>query len=258
MEKGIDSLPLEGKVAVITGGSRGIGAAICRLFASKGANIVTTYNQHPDGAERVVSDVQKAGRAAIAIKTDVADRNSVARLFDRAIEQMGRVDIAVANAAINMRYPITDSPWEAIQRTVDVSMYGVLHTLQQSARHMVQQGDGGKLLAISSIHAVVPFPNSGAYNMSKAGINHLCRTMARELAPHQITVNSIEPGWIDTEGERDRNTPEDFHRGIQNIPLKRLGTPLEVAKLALYLASSDADYVTGSVFRIDGGLTLTS
>lgn len=248
--------PYAGKVAVVTGGSRGIGAAICRLFAQRGADIVTTYRQHPEEAERVVDDVRKEGRRALVLQTDVASRDDVNRLIEQAADEMGRIDIVVANAAVNHRYPVIDAPWESVERTVEVCMYGVFHTLQLGAQRLVQQGEGGKLIAISSVHAEIPFPNSGAYNMAKAGINHLCRTMARELAPHQITVNVIEPGWIDTEGERDRHTEEDFREGVKRIPLGRLGLPDEVAKLAFYLCSSDADYVTGSVVRIDGGMTL--
>lgn len=250
------ALPLKGKVALVTGGSRGIGAAICRVFAHYGADIVTTYHSHPEGAEQVLSDVRATGQKALALQADVGDKDQVDRLFENAIDQMGRIDIAVANAAINLRYPMVDAPWESIEQTLNVTMYGALQTLRLGGRQMVKQGEGGKLIAISSIHAAIPFANSGAYNLAKAGINQLCRTLAAELAPHQITVNSIEPGWIDTEGERDRNSPEDFQRGIQRIPLGRLGKPEEVAKLAYYLASPDADFITGSIFRIDGGQTL--
>lgn len=250
--------PLKDKVAVVTGGSRGIGAAICLVFAKAGARIVTTYNDHPDEAQIVVDEIREMGGEAMAIKTDVSDREMVTFLFDAAVDKMGKIDIVVANAATNVRFPVTDAPWDAVAKTVDVTLHGVFHTLQAGAQHMIRQHSGGKLLAISSVHAEIPFAGSGAYNMSKAGVNHLCRTMARELANRKITVNSIEPGWIDTRGERERNTEEDFQKGLERIPLGRLGRPDEVAKLALYLATPDADYVTGSVFRIDGGMTLVN
>lgn len=250
--------PLAGKVAVVTGGSRGIGAAICRLFARRGAKVVTTYNTHPEEAERVVADMRRCGHGALALKVDVAEREQVAYLIETAVQEMGAVDIVVANAAVNHRYPVAEAPWDAVKRTVDVTMWGVFHSLQFGAQQMLRQGRGGRLIAISSIHAEVPFANSGAYNMAKAGINHLCRTMARELAPYGITVNSIEPGWIDTEGERDRHTEEQLVEGAKRIPAGRMGRPEEVAGLALYLASADAAYVTGSVFRIDGGMTLVN
>ncbi len=257
--KNADELhPLRGRVAVVTGGTRGIGAAICRLFAQKGADIVTTHNRHPEEIDRVLADIRGFGRRAHAMKTDVADREMVDQLMQAAVREMGRVDIVVANAAINHRFPIVEQPWEEIKKTVEVTMFGALHAMQLGAAQMVKQGSGGSIIAISSVHAEIPFANSSAYNMSKAGLNHLCRTMAQEVAPQGIRVNSIEPGWIDTEGERDRHTEEDFRKGIERIPMRRLGRPEEVAKLALYLASSDADYVTGSVFRIDGGMTLAN
>lgn len=250
--------PLKDKVAVVTGGTRGIGAAICRLFAQRGADIVTTYNSHPEEIERVLTDIRDFGRRAQAVKTDVADREMVNQLIELAVRDMGRVDVVVANAAVNHRYPIVDQPWQEIKRTVDVTMFGALHAMQLGAQQMVNQSSGGKIIAISSVHAEIPFADSSAYNMAKAGLNHLCRTMARELANKGITVNSIEPGWINTEGERDRHTEEEFQKGLSRIPLGRMGQPEEIAKLALYLASSDSDYVTGSVFRIDGGMTLAN
>lgn len=190
--------PLRGKVALVTGGSRGIGAAICRVFARRGADIVATFRTHPEEVEAIASDVAAFGRRMVVVQADVADRDAVAAALERGVDELGKIDIVVANAAVNHRFPTVDAPWDSVKRTVDVSMFGAFHTLQLGAQQILRQGTNGKMIAISSVHAEIPFSNAAAYNMAKAGINHLCRTMARELAPQGIGVNAIEPGWIDT------------------------------------------------------------
>ncbi len=181
-------------------------------------------------------------------------------MFDQAIERFGRVDIVVANAAYSERETVVDAKWENVLRTIEVSQFGVFHTCQFAAQHMVEQEltgrSRGKIIIISSILAEVAPPANGAYNMAKAAVNHLGSTMAAELAAERINVNMINPGWIDTPGERKYTSDEEMAAGARRIPWKRLGTPEDIGKAVAYLASDDADYVTGATLRIDGGFLL--
>ena len=249
---------LEGKVALVTGASRGIGRGIAEAFARAGADVVVHYRSHPDEAQAVADTISGLGRQALVQQADVADRAAVRRMFDAAIDHFGHLDIAVANAAHSIREPVIEAKWENVLRTIEVTQFGVFHTCQFAAQQMVKQGlrgnlSAGKIIVISSIHAELGFPNSAAYNMSKAAINHLVRTMAAELTPNHINVNVINPGWIDTPGERTYYTEEDIQAGAKLLPWKRLGTIEDIGHGAVYLASDAADYVTGTMLRIDGG-----
>ncbi len=258
---------LKGRVALVTGASRGIGRGIAEVFAAAGANVVINYRTHADEAAAVAATVESHGGRALTWQADVADRDAQARMFEAAVTEFGRIDIAVANAAYSIREPVIEAKWEHVLRTLEVTQFGVFHTCQFAAQQMVKQPpqgtrSAGRIIVISSIHEELGFPNSAAYNMAKAAVNHLVRTMAAELAPYRINVNVINPGWIDTPGERVFATEEELRAGAQRIPWKRLGTAEEIGQAALYLASDAADYVTGSTLRIDGGfmtgLTLPS
>lgn len=245
---------LEGKIALVTGASRGIGRGIAECFAEEGADVLVNYRSHPEEAQDVVATITAMGRRALAWQADVAERGEVERMIAAAIKHFGRLDIAVANAAHSIRQPVVDALWEDVLHTIAVSQFGVFHTCQLAAQRMVAQGSGGKIILISSIHAELPVASSAAYNMSKAAINHLAATMANELAAKHINVNVINPGWIDTPGERAFATEEELARGGKFIPWGRLGTPRDIGGVALFLASDDADYITGSCLRVDGGL----
>jgi glucose 1-dehydrogenase len=247
---------LEGKVALVTGASRGIGRGIALRLAAEGADIAVNYRSHPEEAQQVADAIAGLGRRALLCQADVADRGAVERMFGAAIEHFGRLDIAVANAATSVREPVVAAEWAHVQRTIEVAQFGVFHTCQLAAQQMVRQGQGGKIVIVSSVHAELGVPGSAAYNMAKAAINHLCRTMAAELAREHINVNAIEPGWIDTPGERRFASDEQIRSGGRRIPWGRLGTPDDIAAAAAFLASDDADYVTGAVLRVDGGYTL--
>lgn len=247
---------LAGKVALVTGASRGIGRGIALRFAEEGADVVVNYRTHPDEATEVVAAIEALGCRGLAWQADVAERDAVEAMVAAVVERFGRVDIAVANAAFSARQPVVESRWEDVQRTIAVSQFGVFHTCQLTAQRMVAQGNGGKIITISSIHAEVPFANSAAYNMAKAAINHLAPTMANELAVHRINVNVINPGWIDTPGERAFASEETIQRGGARIPWGRLGTPRDIGNAAVFLASEEADYITGTVLRVDGGYML--
>jgi glucose 1-dehydrogenase len=253
-------LPHEGKVALITGASRGIGRGVALCLAEEGADVVVNYRTHPDEAEEVVSAIEAMGRSAMAYGADVADRDAVAAMFAAAIERFGRIDIAVANAAYSRRQPVLEADWDTFRRTIEVSQFGVFHTCQFAAQQMVAQEQvgrsRGKIVIISSIHAELPVRESAAYNMAKAAINHFTQTLANELMPYHINVNVINPGWIDTPGERTWASEEDIIAGAERMPWKRLGLPEDIAYAVSFLASDRADYVTGSTLRVDGGYML--
>ena len=247
----------DGKTALITGASLGIGRGIALCLAEEGANIVVNYRSHQEEAERVAEAVRGLGSEALVWQTDVADRDAVARMIQGAVQQFGQLDVAVANAAISIREPVVEALWENILRTLEVSQFGVFHTCQLAAQQMLNQPlvgrSRGKIIVISSIHEEIAFPRSAAYNMSKAAINHLTRTMAAELAAQRINVNVINPGWIDTPGERTFYSEQELAAAGQRIPWGRIGVPEDIGRAVAYLASDHADYVTGSTLRVDGG-----
>jgi glucose 1-dehydrogenase len=251
---------LEGQVALVTGASRGIGRGIALCLAAEGADLVVNYYAHAGEAQKVVAAISAMGRRALAWQADVAQREAVAAMMTASVEAFGRLDIAVANAAFSIREPVVDATWENIQRVCQVSQFGVFHTCQLAARQMVTQAKagqgGGKIVIISSILEEMPAPGSGAYNMAKAAINHLGRTMATELARYHINVNMVNPGWIDTPGERRFSSEEQLRDGGKRIPWGRLGSPEDIGKAVAFLASNDADYITGATLRVDGGFLL--
>jgi glucose 1-dehydrogenase len=237
---------LAGKTAVVTGAARGIGAAIAQAFVQEGAR-VTTFD---------LRSAEAADEAMLHIIGDVADRESVEKMLDRTVVEFGSVDILVNNAAYSSRAPFLETSLEDVRRTWDVGLWGVFHASQIAARHMVRQGRGGSIIQISSVHASRPYINATAYNAAKAAVNHMSATWALELAGRGIRVNVIEPGWIDTPGERAFLTDEQISEAAPGLPFGRLGTPDEIARGAVYLASDDASYVTGTVLRIDGAFAL--
>jgi glucose 1-dehydrogenase len=249
---------LGGKVALITGAARGIGRGIALCLAEEGADIVVNDLPPTDGsgARGTAQEVEALGRRTLAYDADVSDREQVAALFAAGVGHFGQIDIVVANAAFSIREPVVEARWEHILRTIEITQFGVFHTCQAAAQQMLRQGRGGKIVIIGSILADIPFTNSSAYNMAKAAINHLGRTLAAELAAHRINVNVVNPGYIDTPGERKFATEEQLQRAARNIPWGRLGTPRDIGRAVAYLASDDADYVTGSVLQVDGGYKL--
>jgi len=250
----------EGKVALITGASRGIGRGIALCLADEGADVAVNYRSHAEEARQVAEAVTNMGRRALALQADVSDRHAVAGMVTATVERFGHVDIAVANAARENQGPVIETSWEDDLRTFEVTQFGVFHTCKMCAQQMVEQvlggRKGGKIIIISSVCGDLPIREKAAYNMSKAAINHLGRTMAGELIPYHINVNTISPGWIDTPGERDMYGDSMIDEAWKQIPWGRLGTPEDIAKAVAYLASDDADFVTGTTLLVDGGQTL--
>ncbi|HSH79023.1 MAG TPA: SDR family oxidoreductase [Herpetosiphonaceae bacterium] len=255
----------EHKVALITGAARGIGKGIALCLAEEGADVVVNDLPPVTGADitdarGTAEEAESLGARTLVAYGDVSGREHVAAIFDAAVTHFGHIDVVVANAALSIREPVVEARWEHVLRTLEVTQFGVFHTCQMAARQMIRQGTsgrpGGKIIIIGSILANIPFPTSAPYNMAKAAINHLGRTLAAELAPHRINVNVINPGWINTPGERAFATEEELQTGGARIPWGRLGTPRDIGRAVAYLASDDADYVTGSILQVDGGYTV--
>ena len=252
----METKKLSGKVAIVTGASRGIGRATAIELARQGADVTVSALSHREEGLEVVHEIKQLGQRAILFQGDVADRNQDERMIQATVGDLGRVDILVNNAAASVRKPFLELEVEDVEKTWAVSLWGVFHCSQLAARQMVEQGQGGNILQISSVHAYRPYPNSTAYNGAKAAINHMSYTWAVELARHHIRVNVIEPGWIDTPGERRLATEEQIREGGKRLLLGRLGQAEEIAKGVAFLVSEDASYITGTCLRIDGGFIL--
>ena len=256
---------LEGKVALITGAARGIGRGIALCLAEEGADIVVndispTAGTDVEDAQSTAAAVEDLGRQALVHYADVSDREQVAGMIEAGAAHFGHIDIVVANAAVTIRELTLEAHWENVLRTVEVTQFGVYHTCRMAARQMVTQiavgRRGGKIIIISSVLAQIPKVTSAPYNMAKAAVAQLGRTLAAELAEYHINVNVIYPGWIDTPGEHILHTEEELQAAPKFIPWGRMGTPRDIGRAAVYLASDDADYVTGSILQVDGGFTL--
>jgi glucose 1-dehydrogenase len=226
-------------------------------LAKEGADVIVNYHSHPGEAEEVAAIISAMGRRALTWQANVGKREEVEAMFAGAVEHFGRLDIAVANAGMSIREPILTAKWENVLSVLEVAQFGVFHTCQLAAQQMVRQPQigrsAGKIIVISSIYAELAAPTSAAYNMAKAAVNHLVSTMAAELVDYHINVNVINPGWIDTPGERRYASEADIQEVARRLPWKRLGLPEDIALAVVYLASDSADYVTGAMLRVDGG-----
>ena len=248
-------MKLEGKVAIVTGAATGIGSAIVRGMAKEGASVVIDYVGDPKLANGVVQDIQHAGGKATAIQADVSNPEQAAGLIQQSIKTLGRLDILVNNAGIEYKYPFVDYPLDKWLKVIAVDLTGPFLCAQAAARAMIQQGTGGRIINISSVHEDLPMITNAPYCAAKGGLRMLMRTIAVELAPHKITVNNIAPGAIYTPIDLAVETNAAIEKElIAEIPLGRWGKPEEVAELAIYIASDAAAYSTGSTFFIDGGM----
>lgn len=241
---------LSGKVAVVTGGGKGIGSAICRALAGSGASVVVNYLQSEEGARQVVRDAEERGARALAIRADISRAEEVASLIEGALKGFGRIDILVNNAAIFSRTPflqIQEADWD---RTLDINLKGVFLCSQAAAKPMLRQGSG-RIINLASLGGIKPWPDHLPYCISKAGVIMATRCLALALAP-QIQVNCIAPGMI---GPPAGYGAEAVKRLMDRTPMKRLGDPQEVTEVVAFLACS-SDYITGQVITVDGGLGL--
>ncbi len=255
-------MTLAGKVALVTGAGRGIGRGCAVELARAGADVVINDRPGSPDLEQAATEVRALGRRCAAIEADVFTRDGCEALVQETVASLGRIDILVSNPACTVRLDFLDYPPETFERVIQGTLVSGFHMAQLAARCMVaRQGDrgegrgvgGGKIIFISSVHAEMPFARSVAYNAAKAGLNHLARTIAVELFPRRINVNVIEPGWIDTAGERALFTEEVIRERGPRLPWGRLGTPADIGRTAAFLASDEADYITGAVLAVDGG-----
>jgi NAD(P)-dependent dehydrogenase (short-subunit alcohol dehydrogenase family) len=241
---------LAGRVAAITGGALGIGRATALRFAAEGASVVLGDVQ-VDAAEGVVKEIVQAGGRALAVGVDVGDAGQVQAYVDRAVAEFGRLDVMFANAGIAHSAPFLDHPQAQWHRVLRVNLTGVFLCCQVAARHMAAQG-GGRIIATASINGFRGVENLVGYNVAKAGVIELTKTMAVELAPYNIQVNAIAPAQIDTRLTRGFSDDAKARR-VARIPMGRFGEADEVAAVAVFLASDDASYVTGHTLAVDGG-----
>jgi len=239
------------KVVLITGAARGIGLGIAQVLVREGAKTVLA-DKLPEVADAAAS----LGPAAHGIRCDISTMAANREMVAEAVRVFGRVDALVASAAASRRGPFLEIAEDDLEFTLAASLFGTFYSCQAAARQMVEQGGGGSLLIIGSVHVHRNYQNSTAYNMAKAGVSSLARTIAAELAPHRIRVNTILPGWTNTPGELEFATAEELRRGGEGIPAGRLATPVDIGNAALYLLSDEASYVTGAELLVDGGFTL--
>ena len=259
------ALRLENKVALITGGASGIGRATALRFAEEGANLAIA-DRALGGAEDTAAHARKLGRKVVAIQVDTSDEKQSDAMVARAVKELGKLDIVVAAAGIShARYgeegdaPVQmtiDKPLADWRKVLSVNLDGVFLTCRAAAAAMIEQGTGGRIITIASAAAKYPLPGAADYCASKAGVWMLSKVMAIELAPHKITVNAIGPGWIDTPMTADIQKQAEFADNLAVVPLGHVGEPVDVANTALFLASEEGRYYTGSILHPDGGLLM--
>lgn len=247
------SQKLAGKVAVVTGASKGIGAAIALHLAAEGASVVVHYSSGKDGADRVVKEITGGGGKAVALQANVAKEDDIRRLFAETKNAFGKLDTLVNNAGIYEFAPIEDVTPEFFHKQFNINVLGLLLATQEAVKLFGK--DGGSIINISSVVATTAFPNASVYSGTKAAVEAITRSLAAELGPRNIRVNSINPGMVETEGTHTAGISEsDMRKQIEaQTPLGRIGQPKDIAPMAVFLASSDAGWITGECFYISGG-----
>jgi NAD(P)-dependent dehydrogenase (short-subunit alcohol dehydrogenase family) len=245
----MNMIDLKGKRALVTGGSRGIGAAIALVLAENGADVAITYQNSIERADSVVSSIEKLGRHGFAVRADSADPDAIKRAVSKIVEKLGGLDILVNSAAIGVAGPLADLDLVEFQKMMDVNVRGPVAFAQAAIPHLPK---GGRIISIGSgLGDRVPFPGVTAYAMSKSALLSFTRGLSRELGPNGITVNLVSPGSTDTEANPADGEGADFQRSLTSIG--RFAEPREIADVVAFLASPAATMVNGAVVAVDGG-----
>ena len=248
------SKKLAGKVAVVTGASKGIGASIAKALAGAGASVVVNYSSSKQDADRVVTEIAGHGGKAIAVQGDIAKQEHIQRLFAEVRTAFGRLDILVNNAGVYQFWPLEEVTEDHFHKQFNVNVLGLLLTTKEAVKHMGPEG--GSVINIGSSASSMRPPNSTVYTASKAAVDAITGVLAKELGPRKIRVNSINPGMIETEGVHTAGLiGSDFQKMVETqAPLGRMGQPDDISPTAVYLASSDSKYMTGETLLVAGGL----
>jgi 3-oxoacyl-[acyl-carrier protein] reductase len=243
-----------GKVAVVTGASKGIGAAIAKGLAQEGAAVVVNYASSKESSERVVADIRSKGGRAITVEADVAKQADIQRLFSETKKAFGRIDILVNNAGIYEFAPLEEVTAAHFHKQFDLNVLGLILVSQEAVNHFGKEG--GSIINVGSVVSNSPPPNASVYSATKAAVDAVTRSLAKELAARRIRVNSINPGMVETEGTTSKGiTTSDFRKEVEKqTPLGRIGQPEDIAPAVVFLASSDSAWITGETMLISGGL----
>lgn len=249
-----NSKKLTGKVAVVTGASKGIGASIAKHLAAEGAAVVVNYASSPEGANRVVTEITAKGGKAIAVQGNVAKKADIEGLFAKTKKAFGTIDILVNNAGIYEMSPLEAITEEHFHKHFDLNVLGLILTTQEALKHFSPAG--GSVINTSSIVSSWGLPGGSVYSATKAAVDAVTRSLAKELGPRKIRINSINPGMVETEGTHSAGiTESDFRKQTEaNTPLGRIGQPQDIAPAVVFLASSDSSWITGETLYITGGL----
>lgn len=249
-------MSLEGKVAIVTGGARGIGLGCGEQLARAGASVVLSDRPGSEELAGAVETVKKIGVPCIGVESDAFTREGSEATLQAALDEFGTADCLVHVPAFNRRESFLDYKGEDFEAILDSALLGAFHMSQLVCRHLVEKKKTGKIVFISSVLARIPNARCVAYSAAKSAINSMMQTMAVELFEHHINVNSIEPGWIDTPGERHHYNDETMAEEAKKLPWGRLGIPEDIGHAAAYLCSPEADYITGTILPVDGGYRL--
>ena len=255
---------LKGQKAIVTGGSSGIGSGVATALGHAGADVLVNYTSRAEEAERVAEELRRCGSRAITYRADVSKEDQVQAMFQRAIEEFGTIDILINNAGLQKDAPIDQMTVAQWQQVLDVNLTGQFLCAREAIREFKRRGvrrdvscAAGKIICISSVHEVIPWAGHVNYAASKGGVMLMMKSIAQEVAPHRIRVNSVAPGAIRTPINMQAwDTPEAYKDLLKLIPYKRIGEPIEIGRAAVWLASDDSDYIHGATIFVDGGMTL--